>query len=366
MRIAVVYLGRHGAGGAISHELAIHLSALAEVFAVISSDAENRSRWHETGLPLLETSTYTNLAQALSSFLFPVQQGRLAHEIRRRSPDVLLFPMFHTWTPFLQKCLQDLPSVVTVHDPAPHPGDLDWLLENLSIRRARRCILHSASLIPALVQRGVPEHAIDVIPLGEMSYYRSGPKIPAAPSDPPIILFFGRIEPYKGLEVLLRSYRLLVEHTPARLKIVGAGNLSPYASLLEGLPGVEVVNRWIAEDEVAAYFHEASLLVLPYTSASQSGVLPVAAVHGLPVVASRLGGLPEQIQDGISGLLVAPGSPEELSVALHRLLREPDFARQLGDRLRTDFNAHNNWPLIANLVLETCQKAALPREHNDT
>jgi alpha-maltose-1-phosphate synthase len=362
MRIALVYLGRRGSGGPISLELATRLGQHAEVMAFISTFAENAARWRSSGLNLRETPTYRNHVEAAWTWMFPGRIHALAEQIRQFQPAVMLFPMFHTWNPFLQSRLREVPSIVTVHDPTPHPGDVDWVFENRSVQQAKRCILLSEGLQPDLVARGVSPDAIDIIPHGELSYYRTIGKAsePGNALDQPVILFFGRITLYKGLNVLLQAFELLRQERRALLRIVGSGNLKPYAHLLERLPDVEVINHWIPDEQVAGYFENASVVVLPYTTATQSGVLGIAASFGTPVVATMTGGLPEQIVHEQTGLLVEPGSPEGLCAALEQLLDDPASARQLGNNLRQAWQARHNWDLIADLTIKACQRALEP------
>lgn len=361
MRIGMVTLGRKGAGGILSLELARSLQEKVDLFVVISRFAENLDQWYAAGIQPLETPTYHNFREAAASLLNPLRLHQLANRIRERQPDVLLIPIFHPWSPFLQRKLREIPAVVTVHDPEPHPGDFEWIFENFSIRQADRCVLLSQSLKPALIRRGVPPERIDVIPLGPLYYpSRSSQDKRMKPDQgKPAILFFGRISPYKGLDILINAYKALKRTHQVRLLIVGEGELEPYKTLLENLSGVEVINRWIPESEVGECFERATIVVLPYTKATQSGVVTIAATYQLPVIGTRSGGLPEQIQDGKTGLLVEPGSSRELVQALVRLLDDPEFAADLSKSLHERYTTMYNWEKIASQYLDTCQNAIL-------
>jgi glycosyltransferase involved in cell wall biosynthesis len=366
MRISVVALGRRGAGGPFSLELASHLAAHAQVSAVLAGQSEALAAWRSSGLDYQLVSTYQNTPQALLSYFQTGRFRAIAGLIRQQKPDVLLFPFFFTWNPFIQTQLPDLPSVITVHDPAPHPGLTSrayQYLEDWSIRRAARFLLLSEGLRPALVRRGATEGRIDHIPHGGLSgYYQGRPgALPRIPGQPFTLLFFGRITPYKGLEVLLKAYRQLAERYRLRLLVVGAGDLSPYQAALKDLPGVEVINEWIRDEKLDHYFSQADLLVLPYTSASQSGVLATAAGYALPVLATRTGGIPEQIIEGETGLLVEPGSAEELARAIEMLSRQPELLKKLGRNLQKDYQDNRNWAKISALVYESCGKAVSER-----
>lgn len=361
MRIGIIYLGRRGSGGPISLELATHLSQQASLFALLSEQAESLAAWQQSGLESFCVPTYRNLPGALAAWLNQAGLRRLSGLVRSREPDVLIYPMFYTLNPFLQAHLAGIPSLVAVHDPVPHPGAADYvfsLLESWSIRQATRCLLFSQKFVPDLQQRGVRPERIDVVPHGELSYYRRCRQdLEAAPADETTLLFFGRITAYKGLDVLLKAYAQVSQVHPVKLQLVGAGDIQPYLPLLKGLAEVEMVNRWVDELEVGAYFQRAQIVVLPYTSASQSGVLAIAAGFAKPVIATRVGGIPEQIKDGETGLLVEPNSVEQLAGAILQLLETPQLGARLGKNLFDDFQLHRNWAAIARVVYSACEKA---------
>jgi glycosyltransferase involved in cell wall biosynthesis len=362
MRIGVVYLGRRGAGGAVSLAWAENLAQRADILAVVSEYSEGLAAWRASGVQTLITPTYRNALGAIRSFIKLSNIQRLADQIREWRPDVLLFPMFHTWNPLLQSQLSDIPAVVVVHDPQPHPGvitRIESLLENRSIQKAERYIVLSQSLVPALRARGAAPERIEIVPHGSLGHYQgySSPDNVSGAAGERVLLFFGRVTRYKGLEVLLQAWRELGPTPPARLMIVGDGSLRPYEKLLDGLPKVEVVNRWIDDTEVGQYFEQAYAVVLPYTSASQSGVIATAAAYGLPVIATRTGGIPEQIESEHTGLLVDPGSTAQLVASMQRLLGDPVFARQLGMALLSDFKERRSWAVSADMVYRTCERA---------
>ena len=362
MRIGIVYLGRRGSGGPISYELASHLSDKASVFTMLSEQVEGLEIWRQSGLEFFCVSTYQNLAGAVRAWLDRPRLKWLAAQLRARSPDVLIYPMFYTLNPFLQQHLADIPSLVAVHDPIPHPGIADFaykILEDRSIQQATRCLLFSRGFEADIQKRGANPEKIDLLPHGELSYYRKYHERAVAQnlSDETNLLFFGRITAYKGLDVLLKAYRQVSNRHRVTLQVVGAGDMRPYRHLLEELPRVQVINRWINEDEVDSYFRSAQMVVLPYTSATQSGVLAIAASYALPVIATRVGGIPEQIRDGETGLLIDPNSVDQLAEAIQRLLENPEYAVTLGQNLRRMYAETRSWARISEIVYSACEKA---------
>lgn len=147
----------------------------------------------------------------------------------------------------------------------------------------------------------------------------------------------------------------------AQLNIVGEGDMELYASLLNNLSDVRIVNRWIPDDEVGDWFEQATVVVLPYTKATQSGIVGIAASYKLPVIATRTGGLPDQIQEEQTGLLVEPGSSQDLADAIIRILDNPEFAADLSASLQNQYILKVNWENISSQYIETCQRAISAR-----
>lgn len=126
-----------------------------------------------------------------------------------------------------------------------------------------------------------------------------------------VVLFFGFIRDYKGLRYLVESLPLVREKLDVHLLIAGEvwGDAKPYHELISSLgmtKHVTLVEKYIPNEDVARYFAASDLVVIPYVSATQSGIVQLAYGFGKPVVVSRVGGLPEVVEDGVTGYLVPP------------------------------------------------------------
>jgi glycosyltransferase involved in cell wall biosynthesis len=148
------------------------------------------------------------------------------------------------------------------------------------------------------------------------------------------ILFFGYVRPYKGLADLLEALRIARPDAWDLLLVTGEfyEPRDRYEGLLRdpALQGkVRVTDRYVANEEVAAYFAAADVVALPYRSATGSGIAQVAFGAGAPVIATRTGGLEEVVEDGVSGLLVPPEDPAALAGAVERF-----FDQDLGPVLK--------------------------------
>jgi glycosyltransferase involved in cell wall biosynthesis len=173
----------------------------------------------------------------------------------------------------------------------------------------------------------------------------------------PVLLFFGMIKPNKGLMHLLGAMPEVLQAFPdARLVIAGepVENFDNYAAAIRRLGiGHAVITRlgYVPDQDAGAYFHSADIIVLPHTEISLSGVAWVALGFGRPIVGTNVGGLPDLIEEGMNGTLVAPGSSAALSQALIRMLGDREQLERMGERARAVFEARYSWARTADQTL---------------
>lgn len=363
MKVALVFLGRRGGGALYSLEMAKALSGRDEVLAVVSAQAENIAAWRASGLKLLEVDTYHDLMSCLVASLNVVKFWRIQRQIQWFGADIVYYPMTHTWTPIIQYLLAETPQIVTIHDPEAHSGEANIFLkiiDKLTLWQASGIVILSGAFKDIVRSWGFDATKIAVIPHGEFSYYsRLARKKEEHVGD--CILFFGRISDYKGIEVLLEAFGQIVKrHPTAKLMLAGSGDLAKYRGQLAALPQqqVIVVNRWIADEEIHQFFVQAQFVVLPYIDATQSGVIAAAYGFGLPVIASRVGGLAEQVVDGTTGFLVQPGNVEELAERCIKLLDDSELVRQLGENALAFSQEELSWEKLSRSLHQFLQTFA--------
>lgn len=174
-----------------------------------------------------------------------------------------------------------------------------------------------------------------------------------------VILFFGTVRPSKGVTDLLEAFALLPDRDHVRLVI--AGYPSRFTDPLElvesaerlGVAGDVVFDfRYVPINEVGALIRRSRMVVLPYRSATQSGALQVAYAFGVPVVATAVGAIPEVVEQGGTGMLVAPQDPVALSSAMAYLLEHPDEAEEMGARARELATTRFSWDGVAEAVTD--------------
>lgn len=171
------------------------------------------------------------------------------------------------------------------------------------------------------------------------------------------LLFFGFIRPYKGLDTLIDALALLADHD-VYLTVVGEPWYRP-EELQEqvrgsGAPNVELHLEYVDASDAADYFSRADLVVLPYRKATGSGVAAMAYHYDKPVLATRVGGFPDIIEDGRTGFLVDPDSPQQLAAAIRALDRSA--LAPLVIRVR-DYKNRFTWSSLADTLVELAPTA---------
>jgi glycosyltransferase involved in cell wall biosynthesis len=247
------------------------------------------------------------------------------------------------------------PYALTVHDPVPHPGDatsprLLQAARRALRRRASLVFVHSEALAGELAATGEVDARIEVVPHG------TGPSVyTVPPSDS--LLFFGRISYYKGLDILLDAMDEVWKARPGvTLTVAGEGEIESHPALSD--PRVVVRQEHVREVDVPDLFHDATAVVLPYRQASQSGVGSLALQYGRPVIASRLGGLPELV-GGDRGRLVPSEDPAALAQSILEVLGEPGLAEQMGRSAVAAVEDEVGWKAVAERTVECYRRYLL-------
>jgi glycosyltransferase involved in cell wall biosynthesis len=251
------------------------------------------------------------------------------------------------------------PLVFTAHDVPPREprrGELDALRRLL--RNVDAVVAHSnygAWRISG--ELGVPPERVHVIPHGTFDYFTRLPEerpldAELASVEGPVVLFFGLLRSYKGLDVLIDAFR---DIDGAELWIVGMPRL-PLDELQARARGararIRFVPRFVAEEEVPALFRRADIVVLPYRQIDQSGVLHVALAFGKPLVLSRVGGFTELGEDHGAARLVEPGDVDDLRSALTELIADPAARGRLADAAAVAGERHLSWDAAAERTLD--------------
>lgn len=357
MRVLLICLTRRGGLLHFNDCLAESLSQICDVRLLCAENAE-----HADGAVNGVDLRILNTGKGAKGTLLKLFSKETWQQIRRISdefaPDVIHITSAQEWNPalgwFIRHKLRK-PLIYTIHDVIHHEGTPFYfkMTEGMFRGMPDGLVVLTEQGKQILMEKGVASDKILVAPHGVYDFFTKYSKgLPEQKE----ILFFGRIEPYKGIGVLLDAARSLLEENPDwTLRVAGGGDVSPYREQLSH-PQIRLENRFLTDEEVAESMEQAAIVALPYLSASQSGVIPTAFAFGKPVVASAVGGIPDMVQDRKTGLLVPPNDPDSLRNALRKLIADPDLRKRLGNAGQKFAAEELSWESIALKHLDFYKK----------
>ncbi len=290
---------------------------------------------------------------------------RLITEIRRFRPDVLHWqePSGFIKAAFAAATLTlargRMRTAITIHDPVPHAGR-DWRvaarlawLRRYARRRVDRLFLHG----PACVAQYQHDYLGTATPDPRVRLTEHGVLLP--PDTPTALpatfraLMFGRMEAYKGLETLTRALEILADQGRAvAVEVAGTGpELDRLEERLHALPDVTVSNGFVPAARLGERIAAASCILLPYTEASQSGVLAAAFANGRFAIVTAVGGLIDLAEDGVNALLIPANDPEALAAALTRAAGDAALRQRLSAGACHTARTRLDWSSIAARLL---------------
>lgn len=300
--------------------------------------------------------------QVLSS-VSPISYRKTANSIIEFDPDVLIIGY---WMPFMAPSLgyvagklrKKCKVIAVVHNAIPHErSSMDKVLGDYFFKRIDRCVALSESVKKDIIT-AYPELPVKV--LRHPVYNHFGSKVERAEaifqldldSNKNYLLFFGLIRAYKGLDILLEA----MKDVSSSYDLIIAGeayeSFDKYQRIIDehGLnTRVHVYNKYIPDHEVKYYFSAASYCVLPYKSATQSGIVAIAHHFNVPVIASNVGGLDEFITDGETGFLIKENTPEKLASIINKTTEDnllSEFSKAINQK-----NASLTWEYFSKELI---------------
>lgn len=357
--------------GGISHyntSLALELARRHDVSVVNYSRLypdflfPGKTQYDESG------STHRVESERLIDSINPFTWVRAGFRIARMKPDVTVVQWWHPYfAPALVKIcailrmLSSTKIIFICHNVLPHEtSPIDRVLSSMAFLAPHAFVVQSQedrnNLLRIKKKVNVISH-----PLPIFDFFRSGDiskeeaRASLGEGGGPLLLFFGLIRPYKGLRHLIEAMPEIVERTGARLLVVGEfyEDSAPYFELADRLgvsESILFVDRYIANEEVAAYFTAADLVMLPYISATQSAIAQVAVAFDRPMIGTRVGGLPEVVSEGRTGFIVPPADPVAMAAAVSRF-----FDEGWAERMAPNFDEEKrrfSWSSLADAIEE--------------
>ena len=357
--ILILQWGRFGAGPKFAYEIAKALQQRDDVnvFLSVSKQAKLFADMQKLNLPGFYINTFSSLWHCLLATAKIINlKRRFKKFLQQHRIDYVLCPMHHVWNGLVltQSITAKTPYLLFMHDASLHLGEQGFLrywLYRQDLQKASRLVTLT-EYVKQQYRQINKNIGIDVLPHPPL-LNRDAIRPRSLEKTKKIkLLFFGRILAYKGLGLLLDAFVLLEKELKnLELHIIGSGNLTLYQDQLKCCKNVIVNNTWIAEAEIESHLTDKDILVLPYIEASQSGVINLVAALGIPVVATNVGGLSEQITNDVNGLLVPTISAPSIAVAIKRLLTEDRLYQQCSQGMLDSYNKGMCWGEVANHLI---------------
>lgn len=250
--------------------------------------------------------------------------------------------------------------ILTVHDPFPHTG-LDTRIVRLRRKVAFRCVPHFIILNKAQREKflsfyHLPSSAVIDSRLSCYTYLNMVEQDMTTVPEQKYILFAGKISKYKGVEYLLEAMKKVHDTFPdIKLVIAGGGKYHFDISEYAALPYIDIRNRFIPDEELVALMNKTQFMVCPYTDATQSGVIMSSFTFGTPVIATRVGGLPEMLGNGKYGMLVKEKDTDALYQGICSLLSDEEQLADYRKEIAKDYTSDGylSWKTIAEELRES-------------
>lgn len=360
MNISLIFLGQTGAGPVYSFEMAKALANThkCKLQIIISENIYNLNIWKKefensnVDFNIVKTYNHNNLSVFLQFFNFK-RKYYIVSLVKRFNADIVYSPFVLLWARFIYFFLRKKRIVSTIHDVKLHDSyhniaDLFSKILNLGAMKFVDDIIILNHKDKAIVEKKYKKHTF-VIPHACFNYYFSKQEINKKKINYKIG-FLGRIEPYKGVDLLIDSFEK-ISHNNVQLLIAGNGNLDKLTmERIAKNKKISIINRYIEDTEFKTILDNIDFLVLPYKRASQSGVIPLSFAYGKMVVATNVGALTEQVPCG-TGFIV-PVDSEAIADIIDYIYSNEEIIPQMGTNARDYATQVLTWENSAKLFLE--------------
>lgn len=304
--------------------------------------------------------------ERLVNSINPFSWWQTAQRVRELKPDLVVFDW---WNPFfgpshraisalLGKELRKKILIITENVISHEARFVDKLLTRIGLANASSFLVLSGQVAEDVkpFARNLPVYRSELPVFGEFYAQTShnlskeaAKQIFGFADTDNVLLFFGYVRKYKGLDVLLRALPMIAKTNP-RVKLLVAGEFyddpKPYYNLIEELgigDRVKLFNAFIPNERVGEFYAACDVVMLPYKSATQSGILGIAYGFDRPVIVTDVGGLAESVENEKTGLIVPSESPDELAKAVERfyqLSTTTDFQVNVRTKAQSNSFAH--------------------------
>ena len=324
MEFVLVYFGQRGGGAELFHELRaeLELNFAAEYIHSDSLQAHPGNGVSSTSFHL-HHDLKSLILHAPGSFFGYVKLGRWIIKNRNKL-FVVVMPSPNDYLVYKLKKIFNIKIISIIHDYPVHPGSAWPRNESIDFRISRSGqVIALSTNVAEVIRKNYPEKKVSLLKHPKFSYFESNQfDIFSLNEDKytRVFLFIGRIEDYKGIDVLVEAWSN--ELSNSRLIVAGNGT-----AIIPSDKNILFINKWLSKHEIEALISRAQVVVFPYKSATQSGLLPIVMALNKFLIVSDLPGLVEQLGDYPNAFIVEAGNADKLRAELLRVLRLIDSGR---------------------------------------
>jgi glycosyltransferase involved in cell wall biosynthesis len=325
---------------------------------IISTDNELANKFTDNEFRnVYKIKTYTSdIKDFLKQTILLKRPIVLIKTIKKIKPRIIHITHFHPWIIFVF-CLRKIYGYkifYTCHDnpfePKESPAPFMNFLEKIFAKKSDLVIAHS-NFIKNGIEKYLKNKKIIVLHLGiyeRICYVKEKFNL----SGPINILFFGRIEEYKGLDILVKAFEILkIKNLDIFLTIAGRGQISESLLSKIKLFNINLKNYWLSNEELCDLLNEADVLIAPYKQATQSGIVITALTYGVPIIATDIGANSEFIEDGKDGFLVNPNDSNELANKIELIYNNRNLLKEFNKNLLVK-SKFFEWSFITQKLIE--------------
>ena len=337
-------LGRKGGSVIYGKEILTRLKEPKEVLV---------SEYSEVVYPdeFEKTKTYKNILSFIwrTLFVLPALKRRWAKLIERNGSAIYYTPYFHYWNLSLIRLFRKLGGkvVITVHDGIPHTGDgkfLESYLNRQCIKNADEIIFLS-NYVKEVVRSEIGfEAEAHVVPHGLIRWNELKSDI-RTPNGKLKFLFLGRQGKYKGLDLLIKAFNTIDSQDFDHLTIAGQPGTEENAAT--DSEKIRRINKWVSDDQLIDLMNSHDVLILPYREATQSGVITIGISASMPMIVTRVGGLPEQLNQD-EAVWVEP-DVDSIKEGIETLINDRATYTSISTKLKNKAE-ELSWDTIANTI----------------
>lgn len=280
---------------------------------------------------LLRVLSYSSNLYYCNSFIFKIAMNN----IKKKHYDAINIVGQHKWVELIHNFLKEENIIHTLHEIGSHQNNITSTpLLNRLIKDKSKVILHSKSTLERFKAIPGSEKCYNcVIPFGKMEtllLYDKDVKVPLTIDiSKPTFLFYGYLQPYKGLDLLAKAMHELKDDYDKFNLIVAGGGIDNNIPYFMSLPNCNVINRFLSNEEMMKLNKIATAVLLPYKTASQSGIVTNTYLYGKPIIGTNVGALSETINNGENGLLVESGDYKGFAFAMKCIMTDSNLYKHL-------------------------------------